>query len=691
MGGRNAVTWITTAFVAVLSLAICTGASAAESCSNERHREEQNSTYLPDCRAYEMVSPLEKNGTNVEGDTLLTQSTPDGERVVYSALAGFGEVEGSGGGGFTQYLASRQPEGGWTSHGITPTPGRDAFQFITGATILEAYSEDLNYVAVEAYTLRDAAGAAESAYNNYRLDTATGAVQTLTAPVGEVSLAPFDLYNSLRGSSGDMGVITFEASINFLPQAEGSGPKLYAWDHGELKLVGILPDGSPASDSSAAIEEFSYHIPRTDRTTVSRDGSRIVFISPGEGGQEQLYLRRNGASTAWVSESEGSAPVSEPSEVEFQWMSRDGNTILFTTADRLTDSDPGGAPLGLYMYKDGPSPTSESNLTFIARVKPFQLPKTSVDAVSEDGSRIYFYTEATPEFPEAGMYLWDNGTIHFVAPMQENPAYRQSEPARASQDGRVLAFTAEEQLTSAPVGRGVKEMYVYDEEGESLRCVSCRPDGMLTTSSVEVEPKATTAGAHLYSLGNERFVSADGSRVFFTTPESLVPGDVNGRPDAYEYDVQSGQLSLLSPGTDEQGAWFVAANENGDDAFIVTADELVGFDTDTLVDLYDVRVGGGVPEPTPQTGGCVGDECQGTPSAAPSFDTASGFTGLGNVVAPTSGGKSKPKALTRAQKLARALKACGRRHKARMRCKTRARTLYRVKKIGKRTSNGARR
>jgi hypothetical protein len=83
-------------------------ASAAE-CPNEAIRQQQGSTYLPDCMAYEMVSPPRKNNTQ----TVLPSISANEGRVLFFSVAALGDAPqlpspvGEG------YVASREGEG-WT-------------------------------------------------------------------------------------------------------------------------------------------------------------------------------------------------------------------------------------------------------------------------------------------------------------------------------------------------------------------------------------------------------------------------------------------------------------------------------------------------------------------------------------------------------------------------------------------------
>jgi hypothetical protein len=87
----------------------------------------------------------------------------------------------------------------------------------------------------------------------------------------------------------------------------------------------------------------------------------------------------------------------------------------------------------------------------------------------------------------------------------------------------------------------------------------------------------------------------------------------------YEYDVEAAEVWLISRGrTLSPRAHFAGASASGDDVFFWTREQLVGWDTDALTDIYDARVGGGLPEPEPGAAPCVQD-CQGSPASRPAL------------------------------------------------------------------------
>jgi hypothetical protein len=72
-------------------------------------------TLLPDGRAYEMVSPLDKNGAEIRGikgdnGGGVVQASSDGEKITYVSLGSFAEPLGAPIG--SQYVASRESGGG---------------------------------------------------------------------------------------------------------------------------------------------------------------------------------------------------------------------------------------------------------------------------------------------------------------------------------------------------------------------------------------------------------------------------------------------------------------------------------------------------------------------------------------------------------------------------------------------------
>src|SRR5580700_6991066 len=64
-------------------------------CPDEEVRQERDSTSLPDCRAYELVTPPQKNGALIGASFLQVapQIASNGQRVIAASIQCFGESE----------------------------------------------------------------------------------------------------------------------------------------------------------------------------------------------------------------------------------------------------------------------------------------------------------------------------------------------------------------------------------------------------------------------------------------------------------------------------------------------------------------------------------------------------------------------------------------------------------------------
>jgi hypothetical protein len=218
-------------------------------------------------------------------------------------------------------------------------------------------------------------------------------------------------------------------------------------------------------------------------------------------------------------------------------------------------------------------------------------------------------------------------------------------------------------------------------------------------------------------------MSNDGSYIFFQSPAGLTPDALNnfqvesageGGTTGYAqniYEYHDGEISLISDGKDTSRTNRVAqfsvellgADTSGADVFFSTVDQLTAEDTDTQRDYYDAHVcSEAVPclAPAEVVSPCAeANTCHGSSPSAPSIQgpvstdpTSSGNLAPGQTAAPTPlpKPKPKPKALTRAQKLAKALKACKKKPQGhRKACEAKARKLYGPKHKPARRSKGA--
>ncbi len=589
--------------------------------------------FLPDNRAWEMVSPPDKNGGGVRAGAPTMFVSPDGSRVGYSAASAFADAHGTGEAGDVQYGAARGA-GGWTSHAITPESAPGWTQALSGVTI-GFFSKNVTRAMLVAYDLPGASNdIPEGSTNLYRVNADGTDLQTLTTPFDPGITNPlleFGLPNRPIGGDPDFDRLYFSSAQPLLEGVPGFQENVYEWDEGSLHLAGVLPDGSIPPGGSREVIEGGRGSENVD--TVSEDGSRVLFLAAPPGLSDQLYMRRNHTDTAWISEPEGSTPVSDPQGVRYEAASRDLHRVLFSTESQLNDEDPGGGGRALYTYTDSPDPEAETNLKFVYRGGDPVVVGTSVD-----GSAGYFYDKSSAvlsHWDASGVEAAVGSGVSGITGNLHTPDAR----VKVSADGTTIAFLESRQLTDAEIGgqadgtqNGYEALYVYDSDTEELACASCPPSGAATSGLTWLSPQASEDIGLYFPLQAPRSLSADGRRLFFSTPDALVPGDVNGRYDAYEYDVATGEPHLLSSGHSKYDSWFANASESGDDAFFVTFERLSGHDVDNAKDIYDARVGGGLPEPTPAPPACEGDACQPPPVGLNDPTPASeAFLGDGNI------------------------------------------------------------
>jgi hypothetical protein len=571
-----------------------------------------------DARRYEQVSPADKGQGDIIGDGETTIAATLGDRVSFSTRTPFGDEIGSGVSGQTQYVA-RRTSNGWVSHAVTPTPRPDAIQTLFTATKLETFSDDLSSAIVWGYDL-PGGGGTPNRNNIYEENTATRALRPLT--LSQVDpLVPFDFLNMINwGVSADAQHVAFVTSTQLLPDAAPGVPNVYQWDSGTgLSLAGVLPGGSvPTGGSDVQPNDY--------RGAMSADGRRLVFTAAPNGVPE-LYMRNEGSVTSAISQPVGSQ--TDSTNVALQAMTPDGRNVFFVTDSPLDVRDNNGGP-DLYRWTDSGDAAHDGVIAQISNSGDFGLDGTrnGVIGVSNDGSRVYYQTLGSR------LVAWNNGVSSMIsadvaidASASNSLSEAASQPGlgRVTPDGMWLAFVTSATLATdgihglkGDITNGHYEMYVYSLRDGGLTCISC-PSGAATSDALVV-PDVTSGTPQLFDDAIRPHFLSDKGQVFFSTREALVPGDVNGVEDVYEYDAPTGALRLVSTGAGKDPTSFADAGANGDDVFVETRQQLDAGDRDGLVDLYDATPRSRMPflsAPPSPSKDCQGDTCQPPSSMKP--------------------------------------------------------------------------
>jgi hypothetical protein len=625
---------------------------------------------LPDQRRYELVSPPQKQGSDISVDSTRTRVAIEGNAVLFSSLGGFADLRGTG--VATEYLSQRVPGKGWMTHAVTPLQEPRSFEKIVFGAPEPRYvgqgSDDLAVGIFLSNRRLTADGANVDLVPNFYLrdDLRTpgaGSYELVTDSQQPVSSA--GAYKPwFAGTSKDFTHIVFSSILPLVPgvpdQPPSCGappffsllfcdPQLYEWvkDQG-IRAVGILPESEGGGLAPRSIAGQGQSAGAPTPHVVSEDGSRIIFTVQSDFGapEGRIYMRENGSTTLRINASERTEEPDTERPATYWNASEDGSIVYFTTFEQLTDDDTNGT-VDLYQWRR--SSPSGSRLTRVSVDEQPDDPPNDVSGVlaaSPDGSYVYFVAASQlvegapprPESTETLLFGWHAGEVFYVGTASDlfdllpiAGTGTTDTAVRVSRDGTKLMFTSRAKVgltgydnadsTICPFaagGGGCNEVYLFSADpdggsGGTLVCISCRPDGSRAQGDAAVLQRFATGG----SAGGEarpRFLSDGGERAFFSTVEPLVAEDTNGQVgDVYSYDVRTGELGLISSGRSPSPSFFLGASSNGDDVFFATREQLVASDVDSSFDLYDARVRGGFPEPVPPPD-CERERCRGTVS-----------------------------------------------------------------------------
>jgi hypothetical protein len=624
-------------------------------------------TALPDGRAYEMVSPPEKGANDAEPRTFPAAPGIAGEDesgFVFWTLNG---LPGSEGAPLLVANVAKRGTGGWSTSPISP-PELNQASIQTGQTVM--FSNDLDQALV-ASKVPLAAGAPAGVNLYLRRIGEPGFELVTKTAIPPVFLEGTELNyntNNAVGASKDFGHVFFHANVPLTAESpQSTVEELYEFSNGTLRDVGILPG------ETAPFEGTVNSYPPVQRP-VSEDGSQVLFgaVPPGEGlPQEQLYLRKDDAQTIDISEpEEGVEDPGGPQQAILAGASASGASVYFTsastlTADANTGEEPGGrtdlAP-NLYRYD-----AATGRLTDLTIAEPVENPTTEPELgadvksalVSPSGEGVFFVAGGI--FDHEGtrgadnLFHWSQaeGTTFITTVEPSDAIVTNSGAPEAATDaaGDAIAFVS----TGGEAAPGVPEIYRWSVAG-GLACASCG------SGPVGAGAHLPTPGVALGSGGGHP-ISADGSKVFFSTTDALVPQDSNGKEDVYEW--EGGADHLLSSGTGNSGSYFVDASPSGKDVFFATRDRLVPADQDENLDVYDAREGGGFPAAQPPAAPCEAEACRPPLSAAPAMPglASRAFQGPGNKKQKHHKKKHRKHAKHKARKCTAKSKRCSRQRK----------------------------
>jgi hypothetical protein len=625
-------------------------------CPNELVRAESNvnpvtgapySTELPDCRAYELVSPPEAGGAQVpaplevetDSGTRRVEIAADGSVFFMSQAtpAGTGAIER---GEYDDVFRSQRTGNGWVTRDLT------AFGVAPGAIFLKAASADGSRILIEtALSLSSAdvnnpSGNVTNGFDLYLLGEG-GPPQLVTqgevpnATPGQDSITP----GSTPITNAELSAVGFTSTASLQPVegSAGSSAGCYLWANVESHLAYLTNPEGPSAQNCTYLG-------------VAPDGRAIVEDTSGDSRTGLIFA--SAGAQQFSSEHTVQLSGDTPFVAKFDALSPGGQVAYITSSDKLDPAYENAGKPSVYAVSMTTGAVKGGGAQCVSCAGGSDDEGLQYVGQSADGSHVYFSTVQ-------GLWSWDEqgGEATMLTTATD------VSQVISSRNGQFVAG-----LTSQLTPHGAPDVYEFFADGHAPALVASGESG----------DQYMLVGA---TRGVSGGVSDDGQRVVYE--DDPTSGDLTIKEWA------AGHTTQISPiGASYPDELMGILGDELEDVFFQAHEPLDGQDLNAGTgDIYDARIDGGFPAPTVP----VSYNQTENPTAATTTAFTPNLAPPSIQLAPLSADTSHPaspsaaKPPTRAQKLAKALKACSKRHNRRSReaCERNARKRYALAKNGK--------
>ena len=503
------------------------GEGEGAACPNEQFRTGL-SAHLPDCRAYEQVTPVDKEGAveiNAYGLTFSELGTVVGEDGDHMLVVAPATHWGSG---QSPYVFSRGPVG-WQMTAATAQPEAGISHYQPAL-----FSPDLTGIGVEASWLTS--GANQSRDIEFKVGPPGGPYITVASvPRSQVGIAG----SGWVAASEDFSKLILRVQDHtLLGHATGttSGSDLYEYSEDALRQVNVQSNGEKISTCGATMamgaDELTFaNNHGSTPHAVSVDGSRVFFTDDCT---HHLYIRVHGVETVDVgayvflaADAQGSRLLLENGAHErFLYETETGSMKHLVSPGEQSSVEESFGIIGRYSYFEANEykgfvaaggstqlwrvDNAEKAVECVSCASPFDPePKWPVNVLKQGSDGLGFTThDGTP-------------TEHFES-TDGNYAFFETSSALVSQDQN-----GEIEASASFGGAPSNDVYEWRKAGV---------DGCAHIQGCVSLISSGTAGYLVGLLGT----TASGHDVFFTTHSQLLPQDKDTAADVYDARVGGG-------------------------------------------------------------------------------------------------------------------------------------------------------